>query len=125
MELCAWMNLIDGDQRTQLHGFVLVISILYLTQFRPILEILCTMDPEAKLLMTLLSLPRPLGVLSSMLEVGHPMIRRPAYEFLLPMFRRLNRESAPMSRRLNRECPCEARGYLGSGPISIPRLLWQ
>ena len=45
------------------------------------LEILCTMDPEAKLLTTLQSLPRPLGGLSSMLVVGHPMIRHPAYEF--------------------------------------------
>ena len=31
MELCAWMNLIDGDQRTQLHGFVHVVSILQVT----------------------------------------------------------------------------------------------
>ena len=52
----------------------------------------------------------PLGVLSSMLEVGHPMIRHPAYEFLLPMSRRLNRESAPMSRRLNREMPLRSQG---------------
>ena len=82
MELCAWMNLIDGDQRTQLHGFVHVVSILYRTLLiRPILEILCTMDPEAKLLTTLQSLPRPLGGLSSMLAVGHPMIRHPAKEF--------------------------------------------
>ena len=29
----------------------------------------------------------------------------------------------PMSRRLNRECPCEARGYLASGPTSILPLL--
>ena len=36
IELCPWMNLIDGDQRTQLHGFVLVVSILYPTQLRPI-----------------------------------------------------------------------------------------
>ena len=110
MVLCAWMNLIDGDQRTQLHGFVPVVSTLSLTRLRPILEILCTMDPEAKLLTTLLSLPRPLGVLSSMLEVGHPMIRHLAYEFVLPMSRRLNRELAPMSRRLNREMPLRSQG---------------
>ena len=43
---------------------------------------------------------------------------------LLPMSRRLNREYEPMSRRLNRECPCEARGYLASGPTSnLPQLL--
>ena len=39
---------------------------------------------------------------------------------LLPMSRRLSRESEPMSRRRNRECPCEARGYLALGPTSTP-----
>ena len=43
---------------------------------------------------------------------------------LLPMSRRLNREYEPMSRRLNREYPCEARGYIASGPTSnLPQLL--
>ena len=39
---------------------------------------------------------------------------------LLPMSRRLNRESEPMS---HWECPCEARGYLASGPTSFLPLL--
>ena len=81
MEQWSWINLINGDERTQLHGCVHAVSILYRTLLRPILEILCTMDPEAKLVTTLQSLPRPLGGFSSMLVVGHPMVRHPAYEF--------------------------------------------
>ena len=38
----------------------------------------------------------------------------------------LSRESESMSRRRNRKCPCEARGYLASGPTSTPpQLFWQ
>ena len=81
MAPCACMTLIDGDQQTQLNGCVSAVSIPYPTLLRPILEIWCTMDPAAKLLMTLQSLTNPLGVLSSMPAVGHPMIRPPDYEF--------------------------------------------
>ena len=79
------------------------------------------MDPVGMCVMNLLL--RPLDGLYSTRAVEHPTIHHLDFE-LLPMSRRLNREYEPMSRRLNRECPCEARGYIASGPTSnLPQLL--
>ena len=121
MEPCVLMNPIVGNQRKQLHGCVREASIRSPTPSKQILATLCTMDPLGMCVMNLLL--RPLAGLYSTRAVEHPTIHHLDFE-LLPMSRRLNREYEPMSRRLNRECPCEARGYIASGPTSnLPQLL--